>query len=145
MHLSKLTAAALAATLGLASVSANAQSYPRDGRDGRDHRPGVSARHDGWQAPRPQARHDRHDRDERQDRHERRHGPQMARGIGPHHPYHRGQHLPAEWRGPQRRVNDWRAHHLTPPPRGQQWVQVGADFALVAIATGVITSLILNH
>lgn len=141
MNMSKLTALALAATLGLASVSANAQSYPRDGRD-RDQRPGVSARHDAWQGQRPQARQGMHDRYDRDDR---RHGPQMTRGVGPHHQYHRGQRLPAEWRGQQHRVNDWRARHLSPPPRGQQWVQVGADFALVAIATGVITSLIMNQ
>ncbi|RYF83403.1 MAG: hypothetical protein EOO29_03420 [Comamonadaceae bacterium] len=141
MNMSKLTALALAATLGLASVSANAQSHGRDGRD-RDHRPGVSARHDGWQGQRPQARHGMHDRYDRDDR---RHRPLMTRGVGPQHQFHRGQRLPAEWRGQQYRVNDWRARHLSPPPRGQQWVQVGADFALVAIATGVITSLIMNQ
>ena len=150
MNMSKLTALALAATLGLASVSANAQSYSRDGRD-RDHRPGASARHDGWQGQRPQARHGMHDRYDRQDRYDRndrdgrRHGPQMSRGVGPQHQYHRGQRLPAEWRGQQHRVNDWHAHHLAAPPRGQQWVQVGSDFALVAIATGVITSLMMNR
>lgn len=145
MKLSRLTAAALAATLGLASLGAHAQSYRGDGRD-RDHRPGVSARHDAWQGHGPQARHDRQDRYHRHDdRRDFRHGPQMGRGIGPQHQFHRGQRLPAEWRGQQHYVNDWRARHLAPPPRGQQWVQVGADLALVAIATGVITSLIMNQ
>jgi Ni/Co efflux regulator RcnB len=42
-------------------------------------------------------------------------------------------------------VNDWRGRHLNAPPRGQQWVQVGTDYALIAIATGVIAQLVLNN
>ena len=42
-------------------------------------------------------------------------------------------------------VNDWRAHRLSPPPRGYHWVQYGADYMLVAIATGVIAQLILSR
>ena len=70
---------------------------------------------------------------------------QAARGASLDHRFHKGQRLPAEWRHRQHVVSDWRAHHLTLPPRGQQWAQVGADVVLVAIATGVTTSLILNH
>lgn len=29
--------------------------------------------------------------------------------------------------------------------RGHQWVQVGADYVLIAIATGVIAQIILNQ
>jgi Ni/Co efflux regulator RcnB len=42
-------------------------------------------------------------------------------------------------------VSDWRGRHLSAPPRGYHWVQSGNDYLLVAIATGVILSLILNH
>jgi len=145
MNLSKITAVALAASLGLASI-AQAQPDHRDRRDA-DPRPGASAPHNNGRggpnaAPQgarrgdaPQARRDAPGRP----------APPVARGAGPDHQFHKGQRLPAEWRHRQHVVNDWRAHHLTPPPRGQQWVQVGADFVLVAIATGVITSLILNH
>jgi len=42
-------------------------------------------------------------------------------------------------------VNDWRGHHLSPPPRGYQWVQVGNDYVLAAIATGIIAQLLLNN
>ena len=71
--------------------------------------------------------------------------PQHARGAGPDHRFYKGQRLPSEWRKRPNVVNDWRGHHLKAPPRGQQWVQVGADYALVAIATGVITALVLNN
>ncbi|RYY65965.1 MAG: hypothetical protein EOO24_54505, partial [Comamonadaceae bacterium] len=30
-------------------------------------------------------------------------------------------------------------------PRGHQWVQVGPDYVLTAIATGVIVNMILNQ
>ena len=59
--------------------------------------------------------------------------------------YHRGDRLPVQYRGRGYVVNDWRAQHLSPPPRGHQWVRDGRDFALVAIATGVIASLVLSH
>lgn len=146
MKLSKITAVALAASLGMASI-AQAQPDHRD-RDRRDAdpRPGASAPHNGRSGPQ-QAQQGARRGDSPQARHEApgRPGAPMARGAGPDHQFHKGQRLPAEWRHRQHVVSDWRTHQLTPPPRGQQWVQVGADFVLVAIATGVITSLILNH
>ncbi|WP_431097372.1 RcnB family protein [Polaromonas aquatica] len=75
-----------------------------------------------------------HHRDVRNDRHFDRHGRQL----------HRGGHIPNEYRGRQYVVNDWRGRHLHAPQRGQQWVQVGTDYALIAIATGVIAQLVLN-
>ena len=88
---------------------------------------------------------DRH-RDDRNDvrqdvRHdERRDGP----GAGPDHRFYRGGRLPDDYRGRQYVVDDWRGHHLNPPPRGYHWVQTGGDYVLAAIATGVIASVILN-
>ncbi len=58
-------------------------------------------------------------------------------------PFHRGDRLPAQYR--YQRVNNWQAQHLQAPARGQQWVQTGADYALIAIATGVIAQLVLNR
>lgn len=66
-------------------------------------------------------------------------------GAGPDHNYYRGGRLPPQWRGREYVVDDWRGHRLNQPPRGYHWVQTGADFVLVAIATGVIASIILNH
>lgn len=42
-------------------------------------------------------------------------------------------------------VDRWQRYpRLAPPPRGYRWVRSGADFALVAIASGIIASVILN-
>ncbi len=93
-------------------------------------------------------RHDRHDEGRRPDRREyqgrgdeRREG----RGAGPNHEFYRGDRLPLEYRHRHYVVEDWRGYHLSAPPRGYHWVQVGGDYILVAIATGVILQLLLNH
>lgn len=57
----------------------------------------------------------------------------------------RGRALPRDLRTPQYVVANYRQHHLTAPRRGQQWVQVGADYVLVSIATGVIASIVLSR
>jgi Ni/Co efflux regulator RcnB len=67
------------------------------------------------------------------------------RGAGPNHDFHRGGRLPAEYRHTQYVVDDWRGHNLTAPPRGYHWVQTGGDYVLVAIATGIILQLLLDH
>ena len=55
--------------------------------------------------------------------------------------WRRGAHIPREYMARQYWVEDWRAHRLAPPPRGYQWVQVGNDYVLVAIASGIIAQL----
>jgi len=67
------------------------------------------------------------------------------RGAGPNHSFHRGERLPREYRGTHYVVDDWRAYHLSAPPRGYHWVQTGGDYVLVAIATGIIAQLLLNN
>jgi len=42
-------------------------------------------------------------------------------------------------------VEDWRGHNLGAPPRGYHWVQIGGDYVLVAIATGIILQLMLRN
>jgi Ni/Co efflux regulator RcnB len=43
-------------------------------------------------------------------------------------------------------VNDWHRHErLYAPQRGYHWVQTGNDYALVAIATGIIASVMLSN
>jgi Ni/Co efflux regulator RcnB len=68
-----------------------------------------------------------------------------GRGAGPNNEYYRGDRLPAEYRHKNYMVNDWRSHNLSAPPRGYQWVQSGADYVLIAVATGIIAQLLLNH
>jgi Ni/Co efflux regulator RcnB len=67
------------------------------------------------------------------------------RGAGPDGRYHRGDRLPPEYRSHSYVVDDWRGHHLSAPPRGYHWVQNGGDYILVAITTGIILELLLNH
>ena len=59
--------------------------------------------------------------------------------------FRRGARIPMYLRSNQFVVNDWRAYRLAAPPRGYHWVQVGGDFVLVAIATGIIANIILSQ
>ena len=73
---------------------------------------------------------------------DRRHS---GRGAGPDHSWYRGGRLPPQYRTRQYVVDDWRGHRLSAPPRGYHWVQAGSDYVLVAIATGIIASILLNQ
>jgi len=84
---------------------------------------------------------DRH-QDDRYRANDREHD---SRGAGPYHHLHRGEHLPSEYRNRQYVVDNWRHHHLQAPPRGYHWVQTGADYVLVAIASGVIAQIVLGQ
>jgi Ni/Co efflux regulator RcnB len=70
---------------------------------------------------------------------------ELERGAGPYHAFRRGGRLPDYYHQRRYVVDDWRRHNLRAPPRGYHWVQTGDDFVLVAIATGVILQLLLNH
>ena len=59
--------------------------------------------------------------------------------------WRRGGRLPPEYRNHNYVVNDYRAYQLQAPPRGYQWVGVGGEFALAAIATGIIAQIIVNR
>ena len=72
-------------------------------------------------------------------------GDWRGRGAGPRHDWYRGGYVPREYRSRQYVVEDWRGHRLYAPPRGYQWVQAGGDYVLVAIATGLIATILLNQ
>lgn len=60
-----------------------------------------------------------------------------------HNGYHRGSYLPREYRQQRYYVNNWNAYPgLYAPPRGHQWVQLGSDFALMAVTSGLIVNLL---
>jgi Ni/Co efflux regulator RcnB len=161
-----IVAALLAAAFGSAiPVSAQERSYGNDGnwqqrsdeRDGswrqrtdepdasRQHRDEIERR---WEA---QRRYDRRVyRDERGDRSRGGWGRTSDYnagydGAGPYHNLRRGERLPSRYRSHQYVVNDWHGHHLKAPPRGYHWVQTGADYVLVGIATGLIADMILSQ
>lgn len=75
---------------------------------------------------------------ERRDDHDRARSTPAQRGGPPDRRARPQRHQPRDV------VNDWRARHLSPPPRGYHWVQTGGGFALVAIATGVFLQLLLH-
>ena len=89
------------------------------------------------------------DGDRRNDRYDYRHDNRGAnnghRGAGPRHDLYKGHRLPPQYRSKQYVVDNWRTHRLSAPPRGYHWVQTGADYVLVGIATGVIATLILSN
>lgn len=138
MTFKKKTIAIVAAALAFSSVgSAFAQDRfqprgaDRDGRyEQRDQRPDGRAF---------DAR-----RDQRQDF---RDGRQVdRRGFPePHAEWRRGGRVPSEYRGRNYVVDDWRGHHLNAPPRGYQWVGVGGDYVLAAVATGLIAQIIAGQ
>lgn len=57
----------------------------------------------------------------------------------------RGEQLPPRYRTHHYVIEDWKAHRLTEPPAGHQWVQAGRDYALVSIATGTVTEVLVGR
>jgi len=135
---SSVVSHAIAACIALAAagfcVSAAAQHGPdRGGPPG--HSQGHGHGHD---------KHDHHD-----DHHggppPRYHAPPPAHVVYPeYHRYQRGDRLPPEFHSRQYVVNDWHARGLRQPPRGYYWVQNGADYVLAAVATGIISAVVIN-
>jgi Ni/Co efflux regulator RcnB len=94
--------------------------------------------------------HDRGHRDDHRGpphkmQHDNRHHDHGGRGAGPRHEFHRGDRLSGEYRHRQYVVDNWRVHHLNPPPRGYQWVQTGPDYVLVSVGNGIIAQIVLGR
>ena len=67
-----------------------------------------------------------------------------GRGAGPDHDIYRGSRLPSRFHNDRTYVvDDWRAHRLSAPPRGHHWVQLGADYVLIAIVSGVVVQTLV--
>ncbi|UVH57387.1 RcnB family protein [Variovorax paradoxus] len=132
-----MAVAAAALAMCMAAGGAFAQDRHGDGRpgDGR-----YEQRDRNFDRRGPQAGNYRGNQDFRDGRQfDRRGFPQ------PHAEWRRGGRVPAEYRGRNYVVQDWRAYRLQQPPRGYQWVGVGGDFVLAAIATGVIANIIAGQ
>lgn len=60
--------------------------------------------------------------------------------------YHRGGRVPEEYYHDRRYYVDYHTYHLAPPPPEHVWVRSDTgDFLLVAVATGVIADMVINH
>lgn len=138
------------ASLGISSVSFAQPARGEARQDAREARQDMrEAQRDMRQARNPRdAREARQDmreaqRDLREARDDQRDARRYYNARGPE--FRRGHRLPPELRQRYYVVNDWRGHRLQAPPRGYHWVQVGPDYVLTAIATGVILNMILNQ
>jgi len=130
-------AAALAMCVAAGSAFAQDRRFDNNGRpgDGR-----YEQRDRNFDRRGPHGDHYRGNQDFRDGRQfDRRGFPQ------PHTEWRRGGRVPPEYRGRNYVVQDWRAYRLQQPPRGYQWVGVGGDFVLAAIATGVIANIIAGQ
>ncbi|MTD26898.1 RcnB family protein [Erwinia sorbitola] len=58
--------------------------------------------------------------------------------------FRRGHALPQQYRGEGYQVNDWKKHGLKSPPSGHRWMNVDGNYVLIAVATGVIASVIAH-
>ncbi|MDX5626736.1 MULTISPECIES: RcnB family protein [unclassified Brenneria] len=58
--------------------------------------------------------------------------------------FRKGHPVPQRFRGDDYRVNDWRARGLREPPSGQHWAYIDGNYVLIAAATGIITTILLN-
>ncbi|MBO9739522.1 RcnB family protein [Xanthomonas axonopodis pv. begoniae] len=91
-------------------------------------------------------RHDDHGPDRRDDHRDDRHDDRRNAHHDDHRndrrgpPYRRGERLAPDHRGS--RVSDYHKHHLKPPPRGHEWRRVDNTYVLIAVATGLITSVV---
>ncbi len=58
-------------------------------------------------------------------------------------PWRRGAYLPPSYQGFV--VDEYWRYHLRRPPFGYHWVQVGDDFLLVSVSSGVIFDIIAGE
>ncbi|MCC6071400.1 RcnB family protein [Massilia sp. GCM10020059] len=146
MNTKALIIAAVAATF--TSGAAFAQSYERDYRNDRYEQNDRAYRGDRYDHnQRAQYGHDRrYDRHDRYDHSRRGHARRdYGYNHGSHYRVRRGEYLAHHYRGSRYVVSDWRGRRLYAPPRGYHWVQAGNDYALVALATGLIAQVLLSN
>jgi Ni/Co efflux regulator RcnB len=141
-----MTVAAAALAMCLAG-SAFAQDRRDGDRDGRRDGPRAEQNQDRGQGRDFDRRGGHGDRGDRGFRGDYREGRQFDRPgyPSPHSEWRRGGRVPSEYRGRSYVVDDWRGHHLQQPQRGYQWVGVGGDYVLAAIATGLIAQIIVGQ
>lgn len=155
-HLLKIATSSLL-LFGMAAAPAMAGDHDRHDRRGgyghydRDHDRDDDRRrrHDRYDA-----RYDRHAY--RYDRYDRRYDrraprvvyvqPRVVYRTAPHPHWVRGGRYYGAGYAPTYVVNDWRGYGLRTPPRGYYWRRSDSgDYLLVALATGIIADIILNH
>jgi len=141
-----LAAVLASSSLGLATAaSAQSREYRQDRDDRRDdrqdrredRRDNRDDRRDYRQDQREYSRWQRAERRYDAGRYQRPRG-YVARQWG------YGQRLPANYRTRAYVVNDYGRYGLRAPPRGYQYTRVNNDVVLTAVATGLITAVIVG-
>lgn len=87
---------------------------------------------------RHEVRHDLRRDDRRDDRHDN------GRHLGwEKQAFRRGQRVPVVYLEPRYYVQDYRAYHLSAPPRGYRWVRPDNDrYLLIQTTTGLISQML---
>ncbi|MDB5746301.1 MAG: putative transrane protein [Massilia sp.] len=139
-----LIAVALAASF---SASAQDRGYDRAQERREDRRDDRRDYRDDQRDARRDYREDRREdrREVRREMRDDRRDYRQARGAGPRHDLYRGHRLPPTYHNRHYVVDNWRSHRPSAPPRGHHWVQVGNDYVLATIATGIIASVLLGN
>jgi Ni/Co efflux regulator RcnB len=155
MHMKSISAAALALSLLIASMtSAHADGRGQDWHDrvnDADHREHRDAREHHRDDDRH--RHDEHRNDRDHDRGDRDYQRGYLQGrydagryIRPRgyyqHSWRRGERLPAAYYANRYVVRNYNAYRLHAPPRGYHWIRVERDVVLAAVATGAIVTIV---
>lgn len=114
--------------------------------------PGPQGGHDQQHQPLPRHNNDQHGAPQShggQPHAQPAHAPAAHHRSGDHfawngQDFRRGHAVPQDYRGDHYRVNDWKKRGLRQPPSGQHWAYINGNYVLIAAATGIITSILLN-
>lgn len=133
----KSGAIALSALLFATSLSAFAEGPRQDGQPPVQHE---------QQHGNPQHGNPQHGGAQPEKHREPQHSPHQAEHRqAQHQEFRQGRPLPEKYRGEGYQVNDWHKRGLKAPPAGHRWQNIDGNYVLIAVATGVITSVIAHR
>ncbi|MEN0615061.1 RcnB family protein [Klebsiella indica] len=119
---------------GRGGPDGNRQQGPGNGAQANNHQGNSGNRGSDRGGPGGRGAHD--------NRHQERHEQDHFAWNG--HDFRKGQPAPQRFRGKDYRVDDWNDRGLPPPPSGQHWSYIDGNYVLIAAATGIITSILIN-
>jgi Ni/Co efflux regulator RcnB len=150
LALLSLSSAAVLAAPGHGHGQKDGQGQGDEGGNGKDH--GDKDKDHGNKDRGDRNEGDHHDRWARDYRHGDRddRGNRYAYGHRAHHDngrhlgqFRRGERVPDMYMQQRYYVNDYRAYHLAPPPRGYRWVRPDdGRYLLISTTTGLISQLL---
>lgn len=138
-----LVGALLAGTGVFAQRPGENHNRPEQNRPGNDHRPGNNRPNNNRPGNnRPGQGHSNY-----RPGHSGGHRPGPPQGFRSpyvrHSRWRRGYRMPPSYWGRAYVVNDWGSYGLYAPPAGYEWRYIDGQYILAAVATGIISSIIL--